>query len=425
MSQDFVNTLSSKLPEIARDFGTPCHVYDEAGIRKTLEFMKGEAEKCGVKNFKEFFAVKALPVPAILRIVKEYGFGFDCSSEVEVILAREAGARPEDIMFTSNNTKTAEFELALSEGGCILNLDDVSFLYHSIWDSMEFPETICFRVNPGDLLKGDGAQLSMSGSDAKYGIMVSQINEAYQIAQEKGAKTFGMHTMVCSNDLEYRHMVDTIEVLVDFAFQLKKDTNIDISFINIGGGMGIPYRPGQEPFDMGSLLRWMGIIQKGLPFDLKIYMESGRYVTGPHGALVNRAINKKEIYQEYVGVQTAMPGLMRPAIYGAYHHITVHDGLSGEQKEDALDCSVSIVGDICENCDRLTDEPRVLPFINTGEIDGDFVVTWCCGAHAAAMGFNYNGRPRPGAVMIRSDNSVVRVVRPETVEHLLGRTDGL
>ncbi len=422
MSPDFTNRLSMKLPEIARDFGTPVHVYDEIGIRQTLQFMEDEAEKNQIRGFKEFFAVKALPVPAILRIVKEYGFGFDCSSIPEVILAREAGAEPEDIMFTSNNTTTAEFECALSDGGCILNLDDVSFLAHPIWQSWNFPETICFRINPGPLRQDE----SVIGrpEEAKYGIMVSQITEAYRKARAMGAKIFGMHTMICSNDLEYRHMVDTVEMLVDFVIKLEKETGIKISFINMGGGMGIPYRPEQDPFYMTSLFRWIGIIQKGLPFELKIFMESGRYVTGPHGVFVNRAINRKEIYRNYVGVQCAMPGLMRPAMYGAYHHITVYDK-NGDKKNNPWGHPVNIVGSICENCDRLTESARDLPYIHVGEDDGDFVVAEDCGAHSAAMGFNYNGRARPGAVMIRSVGSIVMVVRPETVDQLLERTRGL
>lgn len=261
--------------------------------------------------------------------------------------------------------------------------------------------------------------------------MLSQITEAYTRSREMGATTFGMHTMICSNDLNYENMIKTIRMLIDLSIKLKKETGISISFINMGGGIGIPYKPDDKEFDLEKLVRWMKIIQNGLAGTMSpipdFYMESGRYMTGPHGFLVNRAINRKDTYQTHVGVQCAMPGLMRPAMYDAYHHIDVvsNDGkLVTFGVNDRHPKTVNIVGPICENCDRLATQ-RSLPEIHVGEETGDFIVTHNCGAHAAAMGFNYNGRPRPGAVLFKEDKSFELVVRPETDSDLLARTAGL
>jgi diaminopimelate decarboxylase len=431
MSKSFKDRLFPILPKLARDFGTPIHVYDEKGLRHSCELLKAMDRDAEVAYFKEFFAVKACPVPAILRVVKEAGFGFDCSSEIEIMLARQAGAEWNDIMFTSNNTTSSEFAAAYSGEGCIFNLDDISFLEHPMIQEMGFPsDMVCFRVNPGNLLKNEDAQLSMSGEKAKYGIMHTQLEEAYSRARDLGAKRFGLHTMVCSNDLNYKNMAQTVELLFSFVERLEQ-IGINVEFINMGGGIGIPYRPEQNEFDMAALFSEIHKIQEKYiqksGHIVSICMESGRWLMGPHGVLVNRAINRKDIYQTHIGVECGMPGLMRPAIYGAYHHISVCDGDTGLKKSDDDMELVNIVGGICEDCDRLTipGEPRLLPKIRHGEENGDFIVTHECGAHAAAMGFNYNGRPRPGAVMLGVDGKFSWCTHPENIHTLLSRTEGL
>ena len=344
-------------------------------------------------------------------------------------MAREAGAEGDDIMFTSNNTTFEEFSTALDSPESIINFDDISFLDKPYWGSdIDFPETVSFRINPGKAHQG--GDFIGKPEESKYGIMINQINEAYTEAKKMGAKKFGMHTMLCSNDLNFHNVADTIRMLIKFAINLNGQTGIKLSFINIGGGMGIPYKSGDDSFKMDHLLETISSLQKSLPFHMDFYMESGRYVAGPHGVLVNRAINRKDTYQTHVGVETAMPGLMRPAMYGAYHEISVVDSKSGKDKAEVLDIpkemwnKVNVVGGICENCDRLATD-RSLPPIRVGEIDGDFIVTADCGAYAAAMGFNYNGRTRPKGLLLREDGKVVLVVREEIVSDLLSRTEGL
>lgn len=423
-SQSFMTRLLAQLPSIVKQYGTPFHIYDEFGIEGTCVRLAQHMPT----EFQEFFAVKALPDPAILRIMARHGYGFDCSSIPELILARETGATPDQIMFTSNDTTTREFREAL-DLGCIINLDDISFLDTEIIRK-RMPELICFRLNPGHRQTGN----SIIGNplEAKYGIEWDQLVPAYARARELGAKRFGLHTMIASNDLDHEHMLATAKLLLEAAILLKKELGIEVEFINVGGGIGIPYRPEQEEFNLEEYGRGLRLLldqfKDGQGFVPRLFMESGRYMTGPHGVYVTRALNRKDIYgQIYVGVECAMPALMRPAMYGAYHEITVVDALANRIRINGEYEHVHVVGPICENCDRLTNpsEPRLLPKIRIGEESGDLIVVHNTGAHGAAMGFNYNGRERPQGLLLRSDGSVVMTRRGETIEHLLWATRGL
>ncbi len=409
MTQSFKDRLFHRLPEIIENYGTPFHIYDLEGIIQTGQAMKQAFKKTPYRNY---FAVKALPNPWILQaLYKQLNFGFDCSSIPELALARGIGAVNTDIMFTSNNTSQEEFFAAKHSGGCLLNLDDISLIPDV---PGRFPQTICFRINPGKSRTGN----SIIGTpfDSKYGITLKQVVPAYRQAMERGAKYFGMHTMVCSNSLKPSYMVETVSMLLKLCRTLKKELGIEIEFVNMGGGFGIPYKPGQKPLN----LQWMAnkIIKLLEKFELdngwrpKLLSECGRYVTGPHGVLVSKVINEKRIYKRYLGVDTGMPALMRPGIYGAYHHVDILDE-EGNPVKGPLE-KMSVVGSICENCDRLATD-RWLP---GNAKKGDIVVTHDTGAHGIAMGFNYNGRLRPQELLMLPDGMIVHIRHEETMEDL-------
>ena len=402
MPQGFKDRLYPHLDAIAAHYGTPFHIYDEAGIRATGRQV--QAAFADIPGFREFYAVKALPNPAILAIMRDLGFGFDCSSETELLLARSLGARGEEIMFTSNNTSPADFAAAAAEGGCLLNLDDITLV-----DKVPvMPELICFRYNPGT--RRTGNDIIGKPEEAKYGVSHEQIVEAYRRAMARGAKRFGLHTMLASNELHYSYMVQTASMLLDLVETIGNELGIRFEFINIGGGLGIPYLPDIDPLNIGA----MGEEITALFVDFKdrhgfcpaLFMESGRYMTGPHGALVTRAINRKEIYRTYVGVDACMSALMRPGMYGAYHHIEVPARLAEKAVE-----TVDVVGALCENNDKFAVQ-RPLPRI----LDGDLVVIHDTGAHGHAMGFNYNGRMRPQELLLRADGTVALIRREERPE---------
>ena len=402
MPQGFKDRLYPHLDAIAAHYGTPFHIYDEAGIRETGRQV--QAAFADIPGFREFYAVKALPNPAILAIMRDLGFGFDCSSETELLLARSLGARGEEIMFTSNNTSPADFAAAAAEGGCLLNLDDLSLV-----DKVpQMPELICFRYNPGT--RRTGNDIIGKPEEAKYGVSHQQIVEAYRRAMARGAKRFGLHTMLASNELHYSYMVQTAAMLLDLVETIGSELGIRFEFINIGGGLGIPYLPDTDPLNIAA----MGEEITALFVDFQdrhgscpaLFMESGRYMTGPYGALVTRAINRKEIYRTYVGVDACMSALMRPGMYGAYHHIEVPARLT----EPAVE-TVDVVGALCENNDKFAVQ-RPLPPID----DGDLVVIHDTGAHGHAMGFNYNGRMRPQELLLRADGSVALIRREERPE---------
>lgn len=400
MSPAFEARLLPRLEAIADHFGTPFHIYDEAGIRATgTALNRAFAELAG---FREYFAVKALPNPHILAIMGSLGFGFDCSSVAELRLSRDAGARGDDIMFTSNNTSQEEFHMAAAEGGAILNLDDLSL----IPKVPDMPELVCFRYNPGE--RRTGNDIIGNPLEAKYGVAHHQLMDAYRQAKARGARRFGLHTMLASNELDYRYMVTTVRMLLELVEDLSAELGIQFELINMGGGLGIPYRPGQQPLDLDrmaqeirALLQDFGARHGQAP---RLLMESGRYITGPHGTLVTRIINRKDIYRTYLGVDASMSALMRPGMYGAYHHITV-PGRTGDAEV------VDVVGSLCENNDKFAVQRELPP-----AQDGDLLCIHDTGAHGWAMGFNYNGKLRPKELLLREDGAVELIRRAETLD---------
>lgn len=402
ISNDFYQRLTPILNDISSHFKTPFHIYDEKGIYETGERLKHNFSR--VRGFKEYFAVKALPNPAILKIMKNMGFGFDCSSIPELILSRNAGGKGNDIIFTSNNTHPDEFVAASNDGGCILNLDDITLI-----DKVpQMPELVCFRYNPGS--RRTGNDIIGNPVEAKYGVSYEQILDAYRKAKKRGATRFGIHTMLASNELNYQYMVETTNMLLQMVEYVSDKLNIKFEFINIGGGLGIPYKPEDSPLDIAALGEEITILmnqfetQKG--YTPEFYMESGRYMTGPHGALVAQAINEKETYRKYIGLDTCMAALMRPGIYGAYHHISV----PGKENSKPIG-TVDVVGSLCENNDKFAVQ-RELPDIQ----NGDLIVIHDTGAHGHAMGFNYNGRLRPKELLLKTDGTVELIRREETPE---------
>jgi diaminopimelate decarboxylase len=400
--KDFENRLTPVLPAIVAHYGTPFHIYDEAGIRATGAALKKAF--AGIATFREYFAVKALPNPRILQIMQSMGFGFDCSSVAELVLSRRLGVTGDGIMFTSNNTSQADFLAAEADGGCILNLDDISLV-----DKVpRMPELICFRYNPGERRTGNA--IIGTPLEAKYGVAHDQLLDAYRKAMARGATRFGLHTMLASNERNYTYMVETAHMLLDLVRWISAELGIRFEFINIGGGLGIPYRPEDAPLDIESMAKEITAqfdafkAQQG--YAPALYLESGRYMTGPHGVLVTQAINRKEIYRTYVGVDACMTALMRPGMYGAYHHITV---LGKQGNEETVD----VAGSLCENNDKFAIQ-RALPRI----VDGDILLIHDTGAHGHAMGFNYNGKPRPKELLLRADGRVELIRREETLDDL-------
>jgi diaminopimelate decarboxylase len=402
MSPSFKDRLFPLLPQLAEHYGTPFHIYDEAGIRATAERLNRAF--AGIPGFREYYAVKALPNLHIQQLMFDLGFGFDCSSIPELITSRQVGARGEDIIFTSNNTSQEEYRFAEAEGGCILNLDDISF----ISKVPTFPELICFRYNPGP--RRTGNIIIGNPVEAKYGVAHEQLVDAYRQARERGAKRFGLHTMVASNERDYTYIVETARMLLDLTALLKAELGIELEFVNIGGGLGIPYRPEQEGLNLDAMATEITALFTAFcranGFAPKMLMESGRFITGPHGVLVTTAINAKETYRHYIGVDACMSALMRPALYDAYHHIDVV-GKEDLPKSELYD----VVGSLCENNDKFAVQRELPPIV-----DGDLLVIHDTGAHGHAMGFQYNGRLRPKELLLRTDGTVELIRRAETVE---------
>ncbi|MEE4255300.1 MAG: diaminopimelate decarboxylase [Desulfuromusa sp.] len=402
MSQSFKDRLFPIAGQLVEHYGSPFHIYDEVGIRETGETLKKVFS--GVEGFREYYAVKALPNPSILKIMLDMGFGFDCSSLGELRLSRDVGARGEEIMFTSNNTDHNEFIVAAEEGGCVLNLDDISL----IEKVPEFPELICFRYNPGP--RRTGNVIIGNPVEAKYGLSHDQVIDAYRLAQERGAKRFGLHTMVASNELDYTYMVETARMVLEIAELVESELGIRFEFVNIGGGFGIPYRPDQSPLDIEAMASEIeslfNTFREKHHYVPRMYMESGRFMTGPHGCLVTSAINHKNIYRKYIGVDACMSALMRPGMYDAYHHIDVV-GKENDPKDQLYD----VTGSLCENNDKFAVQ-RQLPKIE----EGDILVIHDTGAHGHAMGFQYNAKLRPKELLLRADGSVELIRREETLD---------
>ena len=393
-----------KIEEIAKEIPTPFHLYDERGIRENAQAVK-EAFAWN-KGFREYFAVKANPNPFLINILREYGCGTDCSSLTELMLSHELGVKGEEIMFSSNDTPAEEFRYA-DEIGATINLDDfthIQFLEDTIG---HIPETISCRYNPGGVYTISNGIMDNPG-DAKYGFTKEQLFEGYQLLREKGAKRFGLHSFLVSNTVTNDYYPSLARTLFELVVELKEKIGIEISFINLSGGVGIAYRPDQTPNDIriiGEGVRKVYeevLVPAGLG-DVAIYTEMGRFMTGPYGALVTKAIHEKHIYKEYIGVDACAVNLMRPAMYGAYHHITVLG------KEDApCDHKYDITGSLCENNDKFAID-RMLPEIETG----DYLVIHDTGAHGFAMGYNYNGKLKSAELLLREDGSVQLIRRAE------------
>jgi len=412
MTEKKLPFTKAQIERIIAEHPTPFHLYDEQGIRGNAGALKQAFS--WMPGFREFFAVKACPNPHIMKIMKEEGFGADCSSGPELLLARKVGLPGGSIMFTSNDTPAAEYKLA-RDLGAIINLDDVSHLPF-LEKHAGLPQLLCFRYNPGPLRGGNA--IIGKPEEAKYGCTRNQLFEGYKAARDRGVKRFGLHTMVVSNELNVDYHVETARMLFDLAADLSRELGIRFEFVNLGGGFGIPYRPEQTALDFRVLGRGIRdayeekIVKKGLA-PLSICMESGRAMTGPYGFLVSRVLHKKDIYRQYVGLDACMANLMRPALYGAYHHVTVLG------KEDRpLDHVYDLTGSLCENNDKFAVE-RSLPEIDVGDI----VVIHDAGAHGHAMGFNYNGKLRSAELLLQADGSVRTIRRAETVEDLFATLD--
>lgn len=412
MSKKTLPFTKEQILEIMKTYPTPFHIYDEKAI---LENAKKLIKTFSwVPGFKEYFAVKATPNPYLLKLLKGVGFGADCSSLPELILSEKAGIVGEDIMFTSNDTPADEYKKAM-ELGAIINLDDITHIPY-LEKHAGIPELICFRYNPGPL-KGGNAIIGKP-EEAKYGLTKEQLFEAYKIMKEKGVKRFGLHTMVASNELNPDYFVDTADLLINIVIEISKEVGIKFEFINLGGGIGIPYKPEDKEVDLDRISQGIKDIYdkkiKGTELEpLKIFMENGRMITGPYGYLVTQVIHEKHIYKDYVGVDACMANLMRPGLYGAYHHITVL-GKENEPEEITVDVS----GSLCENNDKFAID-RKLPKVEIGDI----LVIHDAGAHGHAMGFNYNGKLRSAELLLKSDGSVEQIRRAETIDDLFATLD--
>jgi diaminopimelate decarboxylase len=398
---------------IAQDHPTPFHLYDEAAIRDNARRLN--AAFSILPGFREFFAVKATPNPYILKILASEGLGADCSSLAELRLCESIGLVGDRIMFTSNETPDDEFREA-RRLGAIVNLDDATLIDALVDATGSMPETICFRYNPGAAKAGNA--IIGKPEEAKYGLTREQLFDAYARARDLGAKTFGLHTMVVSNELDEPYHVETARMLYELVVELHRRLDIRISFVNTGGGIGIPYRPEQRAVDYEAIARGSRahydrlIVPAGLD-PLAVHMECGRCITGPYGWLVTRAIRRKNTYRAYIGVDASMANLMRPGMYGAYHHVTVLG------KEDApADRTYDVVGSLCENCDKFA-IARQLPEIEMG----DLLAIHDAGAHGHAMGYNYNGKTRSAELLLRPDGSVLQIRRPETLQDLFATLD--
>ncbi len=397
---------------IIEKFPTPFHLYDEKAIRENARQFKQSFS--WNEGFKEFFAVKAAPNPYLMKILCKEGFGADCSSLPELLLAEKTGITGEEIMFSSNDTPAEEFVKA-RQMGAMINLDDIS---HIAFLEMHagLPELICMRYNPGPLKKGN--VIIGHPEEAKYGFTREQLFAGYKICREKGVRRFGIHAMVASNELDANYFVETAHILFELVAEISQKLKIRFEFVNLSGGVGIPYLPEQERIDLAAMSRgvknkYEEIIKAGGFGPLKIFTECGRYITGPYGYLVSRVLHIKDTYKKFAGLDANMANLMRPAIYGAYHHITVM-GKENRPHNIAYD----VTGSLCENNDKFAID-RLLPELEPGDI----VVIYDTGAHGHAMGFNYNGKLRSAELLLRDDGSVMQIRRAETVEDYFATLD--
>ena len=401
-----------QLEAIAAQYPTPFHIYDERGIRENARRLR-EAFSWN-PGYREYFAVKATPTPAILKLLHEEGCGCDCSSLSELVMAERCGITGEDIMFSSNETPPEEFRMA-RRLGAVINLDDFTLIEELEAAAGGIPEKICCRYNPGGTFTlgetHEGFQVMDNPGEAKYGMTRAQIAEAYRLLASKGAREFGLHSFLASNTLSNDYYPALARMLFQLAVELREETGCDIRYINLSGGIGIPYRPDQAENDIAAIgegvrRKFEEILAPAGMGNVQLCSELGRFMMGPYGCLVTRAIHEKHIYKEYIGVDACAADLMRPAIYGAYHHITVAG------KEDApCDHQYDVTGSLCENCDKFAVD-RLLPKIDRG----DLLVIHDTGAHGHSMGYNYNGKLRSAELLLREDGSVVLIRRAETPE---------
>ncbi len=413
MNKKIVPFTEEQIRGIIAEYPTPFHIYDEqaivANVRKLIQAFSW------APDFKEYFAIKAAPNPYLMRLLQNEGVGADCSSMAELVLCEKVGITGHDIVFSSNDTPYSEYKKAL-ELGALINLDDISMI-----DYMEangpLPEWICVRYNPGPLMK-EGNAIIGTPEEAKYGLTREQVFEAFRILKEKGVLHFGLHTMVVSNELDVNGLINTAKMMFELAADVQKHVGIRVEFIDFGGGIGLPYRPEQSFIDYDVLSKGIQahyeaiMVPAGLG-NIRMAFECGRAITGPYGYLVTTAIHHKHIWKEYIGVDACMANLMRPGMYGAYHHITVM-GKEQAPKDHIYD----VTGSLCENCDKFAVD-RSLPEIK----DGDILVIHDAGAHGHSMGFNYNGKLRSAELLMHADGSVTQIRRAETLDDLFATLD--
>lgn len=412
MKKPFVT--KEQIEEIVKTYPTPFHIYDEKGIRENARKLK-QAFSWN-PGFKEYFAVKATPNPTILKILKEEGCGCDCSSYTELLMSEKVGVTGSNIMFSSNDTPAKEFELARKLGANI-NLDDYTHVQF-LKDTCGVPETICCRYNPGGTFSISTTIMDNPG-DAKYGMTKEQLFKAYTELREAGAKHFGMHSFLASNTVTNEYYPTLAKILFEVAVELKEKTGIELDFINLSGGVGIPYTPDKEPNDIlkigeGVHQVYKEVLEPAGLGNVSIFTELGRFMLAPYGHLVTKAIHEKHIYKEYIGVDACAVNLMRPAMYGAYHHITV----LGKENEPC-DHTYDVTGSLCENNDKFAID-RKLPKIDMG----DYLVIHDTGAHGFAMGYNYNGKLKSAELLLCEDGSVKQIRRAETPEDYFATLDG-
>ncbi len=394
-----------KVEEIVKTIPTPFHIYDEKGIRENAQKLKDAF--AWNKGFKEFFAVKATPNPFLIDILREYGCGCDCFSLTELMLSHAMGVKGGDIMFSSNDTPAEEFAYA-NEIGATINLDDITHIDFLEKTIGKIPETISCRYNPGGYFKISNSIMDNPG-DAKYGMTTEQLFEAFKILKAKGAKHFGIHAFLASNTVTNEYYPTLAKTLFEVAVKLEKETGADIKFINLSGGIGIPYKPDQEPNDIAAIGEGVRkvyeevLVPAGMG-DVALYTELGRFMLAPYGHLITKAIHEKHTHKEYIGVDACAVNLMRPAMYGAYHHITV----LGKENEPC-DHMYDVTGSLCENNDKFAID-RMLPKIDMG----DYLAIHDTGAHGFSMGYNYNGKLRSAEVLLKEDGSHELIRRAET-----------
>lgn len=404
----------TQLDDLINQFPTPFYLYDEKAIRENMQKFTKAFSIFPV--FREHFAVKACPNPYILKILAQEGCGADCSSLSELILSKKSGILKNKVIFTSNETPAEEYKYAY-ENENIINLDDFTHIDYLKKAIGKLPDTICFRYNPGTEKQGCNSIIGKP-EEAKYGLTREQVIQAFKKCKEEGVKHFGLHTMVASNELNPDFFVDTAKLLFELCAEIKEKTGVRIEFVDLGGGLGIPYRPEQKAIDYDYVAKGIKneydkILVPANLDPMEIYWECGRPITGPYGWLITTAIHEKHIYREYIGVDSCMADLMRPGMYGAYHEITV-SGKENEPKTQVYD----VVGSLCENCDKFAVQ-RPLPKIEMG----DHLIIHDAGAHSRAMGFNYNGKLRCGEVLMRPDGTFKLIRRRETIDDLFATLD--